>query len=170
MLIVPTSALSGHRRCFQRLLLATYAIVTAFGIIAAFTHWIPQVPVLHEAVFFAYAMAAPYQGDDAWNGALRAEGLRGDQWSTIDLLPYFPQQFGEANARMFLRTFRTPESRNAAAMSFALQLKDREALHSRRYDAVRLIWERWPRSPEGFDALRHAPFFIEQRVVAHVQE
>ncbi|TSC78805.1 MAG: hypothetical protein G01um101425_964 [Candidatus Peregrinibacteria bacterium Gr01-1014_25] len=158
------------RRIGLRAIVLAYLAVTLLGLRAAMTHRVPQLPFLHAAVFFSYAMAAPYQGDTWWNGALAAEGRHPDgTWEAIELTPYFPMGNGEANARMFLRSLKPAGRRFAAAVDIGLQLQAREAEQGRTYDRVRVLWEEWPRSPEGFAALRREPYFTLRRVIADVE-
>ncbi len=158
------------RRIVPHIVITVYGIISLLGLWGTMFHQITHVPWLRTAVFFSYGMMAPYQGDVSWNNDFIAQGLRRDGvWEAIDLAPYYPQIFGEANAMQFLRSFAAGGRRLQGYVDYALQLKAREAEQGRAYEEVRLVWREWPRSPGGFYFLARAPFFMEEREYARVR-
>lgn len=114
-------------------------------------------------VRYLYAMMAPYQGIRPVNTALVAEGMRDDgQWDVIDLRPYYPSySLGQMNVRqelLFIKWsgayWQMPDLRERRYRELAQMLQSREAGEGRNYSKVRLSWDEWPPSPEGFSAKR----------------
>lgn len=151
-------------------ILLAFLAVTIAGFL--FTMLRIRLPLPWILIRWSYNMMAPYQGDTDINEELVAEGLT-DQgtWSRIDLAPYLPFGPGERNVRMYLRSFRSSEDELAvgAYKTFAAKLLEVENTYQggRPWKAVRLTWEEWPRSPEGFDALRQAPHLIRTPIVTY---
>lgn len=105
---------------------------------------------------FSYGMMAPWQSYTITNTELVAEGRGVDGvWERIDLWPYFPYMRGERGIRETLRTFRGQRNQKYAAM--ADMLKEREAKNGKVYEEIRILWERWPKSVDGYSALRKEP-------------
>lgn len=106
-------------------------------------------------------MMAPYQGYSENNFAMIAEGQSPNgQWTKIDIDSYFPGSRGERGFRTFLLSFRTrgAETTTEGYRALAEQIRRREEALGRSWNEVRLSFESWPVSPEGFDAQRRAPF------------
>lgn len=150
------------QRTLQMSVVVFYLAVTC----AAFIYVMTRIRVLfpEPVVIFAYGMMAPYQADSEWNTDFIAEGLQGTAWHPIDLAPYYPFGFGETNVRKHLITFhwRGAESDQRARASQALQILALERRRGHSYTAVRIIQQQWPRSPEGFDALRKKPYMTSE--------
>ena len=157
------------RHILPHLVIALYIAISAMGLWGTMFHRITAYPWLRPVVFFSYGMMAPYQGDVPWNSDFIAEGRRGEAWERIDLTPYYPQIFGEANAVKFMRSFAAGGRRLQAYIDVATQLKEREEQQGRAYEEVRLVWRSWPRSPAGFYALALPHFYLEEREYARVQ-
>lgn len=120
---------------------------------------------------WSYGMMAPYQGDTPWNADFTYEGRLPDgSWQLIDIAYYFPHQFGEANVRRFIRTYQasgTLEHRDKFT-EFAEVLLAHEHARGKKYDAVRIWYEEWPRSPAGYSAL-HLPAFTTRQFVTQAE-
>lgn len=129
---------------------------------------------------YAYGMMAPYQGYSEYNVDLLAEGKRNEPglvlrlrpasqgsaqddmgsnetWEVIDLDPYYPMMHrGSAIMYKRLRSFLVDgeDIHKQKYDELASLILKQERARGRAYEAVRLTWEEWPRSPEGFDAMR----------------
>ena len=149
-------------------ILLAYLAITLAGFL--FTMFRVRLPLPWILIRWSYNMMAPYQGDTDFNEELVAEGLAAnDVWARIDLSPYLPFGDGERNVRMYLRSFRKSEDELAlgAYQELAKQLFAREKDQGKAWMAVRLTWEEWPRSPEGFDALRKEPHLVRTFIVTY---
>lgn len=159
------------RRILQIVALLVFLTVTIAGFVFTMTRvYVPLIP--RRLIHFSYGMMAPYQGDVPWNADLGAEGQRADgSWVDVDLDPYYPFEFGEKNVRMHMRSFKAfgDEVRREKFSELAEQLLAHERERGRPYQALRLSWYLWPRSPAGFTFLRHEPFFLERGVLAEVR-
>jgi hypothetical protein len=153
---------------FQQGIIFFYLSVT----VAAFIYTMTRIAVVFPKplIMIAYGMMAPYQADSEWNTDFIAEGYRDGAWQRIDLGRYYPFGFGETNVRKHLITFhwRDPESEQRARASMALQILAHERARGNSYASLRIIREEWPRSAEGFDALRKKPF-INAQILIEVQ-
>jgi hypothetical protein len=146
----------------RHVLLGAYLYVTLAAFLFAFTINTVRLPgIPYRVLLWAYGMMAPYQGDDEWNGALRVEARGPDSaWQTIDIARYMPYGFGERNAREFFRVFEVggEDAQKEKVTEFARQLLEREQARGMPYRAIRISFEKWPRSPGGFEQLRLEPF------------
>ncbi len=143
---------------FQSGLLVCHLLILATALLYVLSRF-PLPPILRPIVRFHYGMIAPYQGDTDWNAALSAVAtLPGGATERVDLSPYFPHFFGEANARQFLLGFQARGDlvRREKYAELAQQLLERERVRGKRYASLALSFDQWPRSPEGFFAL-HDP-------------
>ncbi len=117
-------------------------------------------------IIYSYGMTAPYQSARAPHGDLKAECEdAAGEWSMIDLEQFYPQMFGEANARRYFAVFsyvRTAEADQMRRARYADALK--RILAERGVDCrrIRLTWESWPVMTGPFDAL-HQPTFTTPR-------
>jgi hypothetical protein len=157
------------RRLLQHAVILLYLTVTFGAFFFTMTkHEFPFLP--YPVIHWSYGMMAPYQGDTDWNADLRAEGLKDGSWERIDLNPYFPFGHGEKNVRMFLRIYlgRGLNGQRDKYTELALQILDRERERGKEYASVRLYFDTWWRSPDGFEALR-LPGFTESEFLTQVQ-
>lgn len=142
--------------------IALYLSFTANALVYTVIHRsLLPTPVIR----YFYGMMAPYQGYSTYNVELVAEGKKADgSWDTIDLLPYFPGSTGERTFREFLLSHRVrgQEVTQRGYERMAEQLREKESKHGRPYAAVRLIFEMWPVSPDGYESFR-LPAFTERR-------
>ncbi len=149
----------------QQAVLLIYLAVTAGALIFTFTKVALLLP---EAVtHWSYGMIAPYQGDTSWNGDFIYEGQRSDgSWEVIDLDPYMPYIFGEQNARKFLRVYQRLGNLDHRRKfgEFALLVLDRERARGKSYQAIRVWFDQWDRSPAGYEYL-HTPEFTRRELV-----
>ena len=147
------------RRLVQHSIVFGYLAIT-FG---AFVYTMSRIEILPKWVTrWSYGMMAPYQGDTPWNADFVYEGrLPGGAWKRIDIDAYMPYGFGERNARKFFRVYDDAARRGKFA-GFALLLLDRERAHGRPYEAVRITYEQWDRSPAGYEFLRLPAFTMRQ--------
>jgi hypothetical protein len=156
-----------RKRLADYVILLSYLAVTVAAFL--YTTLRIQIPFLPwSLVHWSYGMMAPYQGELSVNGDLRAEGEEPDgTWQPIDLAPYFPVGFGERNVRMYLRTFRGDgdEAYRAKYGELAQRVMALEAERGRLHRAVRLWWDTWPRSVDGFSALRRAPYISSELIL-----
>ncbi len=117
-------------------------------------------PLPWHAERFFFGMMAPYQGYSLQNVEMVAEGKRANgTWERIDVQSYFPGSRGERNFRSFLLDFRTSdEAAKIAYKKFAGLVRTHESIHGKLYDEVRITFDAWPVSPEGWYAMRKPPF------------
>lgn len=141
------------RLAFQQLIVVCYLVITA----AAFIYTMTRIQIFPQTLIsWSFGMMAPYQGDTDWNAHLIAEGKRpSGVWQRIDLTPYYaPFSHGEGLIRRYFfhaGTFGTPGN-----LARYRQLGEALLRVEPSYLAVRFTLERWPRSPEGFEA-KHIP-------------
>lgn len=151
-------------RFLQQAALLIFLVISAEALLFTLTGIaLPPIPLVH----WSFGMMAPYQGDTAWNDDFVYEGARDDGvWERIDVLALLPYSPGEANARMYLRTygdFRSPRAQERFG-DFAAQVLQKNP----HYHTVRVWHESWPRSPAGFDFLRR-PAFLTRELITQVQ-
>jgi hypothetical protein len=81
---------------------------------------------------------------------------------TIDLHPYFLKSPSERVFQALLLSFRArgKEAGKGAYDRLSAEIRRLEETGGREYTEVRLFFEEWPVSPEGFEALR-IPLFTE---------
>ncbi len=142
----------------QRLLVVAYLFLTAAAFVFTLFH-VTFVP--YAWIHWSYGMMAPYQGDTDVNADLMAEGEASPgHWQAINLDSYMPYGFGERNARKFLRVYEPlgEQTEREKYTELTLEILDRERAGGRAYHALRLTIDTWPRSPDGFEALHHAPY------------
>ncbi len=146
----------------QQAVVLAYVTITASAFLYTMLRIKPPVPRL--LLYWSYGMMAPYQGDTWFNDDLRAEGKLADgTWEEISLDRYLPAGPGEKNVRKHLKTFQPDhDTYRRKFTTFALQLLARERDQGKPYDAVRLMWLSWPRSPAGHDYLKMSPYMTEE--------
>lgn len=158
------------KRIIQHGVIAAYGFVTLCAFAYTMTRadvWLPR-----QVLVFFSSMMSPYQGDGPWHYALVAEGLLPDgQWETIDLDPYYPYGRAERLARSNLATYHKllgDELRTQKFTELALRLLVHERQKGKPYEVVRLIQQRWDRSPGGHEFLRAEPM-LASRILAEVR-
>ncbi len=147
---------AAFRRDILNGLIVLYLLVVAGGLCTTVTH--RPVRVLTALTDFMYGMLAPYQFDNPTNVDLAVTAWDNEGRSV--LLPvahYFPGQLlGERNSRMRLEKLHDQSlpSMAAAYRKILLQILEREHQAGHEYVRLDLVWEEWPRSALGYDALR----------------
>ena len=155
----------------KRLLQNTFVILYLFLTASIFLYTMVRVeiPWIPERVHrFFYGMMAPYQGYKTQNFDLLAEGLRAErsevrgqrsetseeQWEKIDLDPYYPMILGNQIMYRRLRSFHevNEEISKKKYTELAELLLKHERERGRAYEAMRLTWQQWPVSLEGYEA------------------
>jgi hypothetical protein len=144
------------RQIGQQLLILSFLWFSAGGFAYTMTHrWPRFIPWQLTAI--SYGMMGPWQSYTVENARLIAYGETTlGTWEPIDLEAYYPFLRGEAGIRMMLRPFLA--KRGEKYQELAQQLRALEAKRGRPYGRVRLYWEKWPKSPLGFEALRQEPY------------
>lgn len=110
---------------------------------------------------------APFQATERENGELTAEGLQtNDLWRPVPLEPYLPLPLGERIVWMNLGSLAQNRlhpsedpGRTGGYRHLAETLLLQEKKKGNSPSSIRLFWETWPVSPEGYLTLRHPPFF-----------
>ena len=153
----------------QQAVLLIYLAVTAGALIFTFTK--VAFPFPEAVTHWSYGMIAPYQGDTSWNADFIYEGqLPNGSWEVINIDPYMPYIFGEKNARKFLRVYQrygNLEHRRKFG-EFALLVLDHEREQGKSYQAIRVWFDQWDRSPAGYEYL-HTPEFTKRELVTTVR-
>lgn len=166
-------------RIVKSALIFFYFAITASAILFTLTRIrVPFLPWFF--IRWSYNVMAPYQGDTDFNDDLVAEGeLPNGVWEQVNLDPYLPFGKGERNVRKHLRSFQMREQHFfpdpaddglylAKFQEFATQLLAHEREKGNTYEAIRLTWVSWPRSPDGYEALR-IPLFTKEEIITIVR-
>ena len=149
-------AMSPHERIFINLVLCLYFVITAGGMYQTATHnrsW--AFPLLSE---FSYGMLAPFQGDSDINAevVLIAEEAGG----ATRILPvgrFFQGELGERTARSLLEQLKGRGELSALQEIYdpmLSQMLQHERERGHPYVSLSLYKEEWPKSAEGYEALR----------------
>ena len=154
-------------RLITHIIIVLYLTVTAAAIVFTMTRLrVPFIP--QPLLYWSYGMMAPYQRRDTENQMLALEGMdEQGEWHTIALEPYFPFLRGERAVRGGLVLIRAEknsallEARYRALAQRILELEHERGAH---HSAVRLWWERWPLSRQGYATLRQDPY-IERTLI-----
>lgn len=115
-------------------------------------------------ILYSYGMTAPYQSAKAPHGQMNAECLQAGTWSTIDLAPFYPQMFGERNAREYFAAFAYSGREDDRARQRQLYAETLQRLLKEQgtdCSKIRLSWDKWPEMTGPFDFL-HEPAFTER--------
>lgn len=118
----------------------------------------------HDLVVYSYAMIAPYQNAIAPHGQIHAECQNSSgTWVTADLAPFYPQMFGERNAREYFAMYSYFDDtlNTTQRMHIAQVLQRLLTEQGTDCSAVRLAWDKWPANEGSFDAL-HIPTFTDR--------
>lgn len=157
------------RKFLQQAVVLVYLLMTFSALF--FTMTKIEFPLPEWVIHWNYGMMAPYQGDTTWSADFVYEGQLPDgSWEAINIDLYMPYEFGERNVRKFLRIYQglgIPGHR-AKFSEFALLLLERERKRGKDYQAVRIWFEQWDRSPGGYEFLR-TPLFTTRTFVTQVQ-
>jgi hypothetical protein len=148
-------------RITGNIFLICYLYITA----CAFLFTVIRAPVFiafpSGIISYSYGMTAPYQSAAAPHGQMHVECRQGDQWAVIDLTPFYPQIFGERNAREYFAMFAysgNPEDSNRQHEKYAAILMHLLADQGTHCDRMRLAWDKWPMMTGPFETL-HLPAF-----------
>jgi hypothetical protein len=156
-------------RIFRHAILAGYLAVTGAALVFTLTGLRADLgwPLVH----WSYGMMAPYQSDSEWNEDYRAEGLSADgRWEEVSLDRYLPVGFGEQVTRRHLASFlaegiaRQREKYTEQARILLMH----ERAGGKNYQALRVWFDLWPKSPAGYDFHRREPF-LKRELVTQVQ-
>ncbi len=149
------------RHCLISIGILLYLLLTWSALTYTLFRWSPVHP---RIVRFFYGMMAPYQENSVNNMDIVAEGKTPQgTWVVIDLHPYFLQSPSERVFHALLLSFRArgKQAGQHAYDRLSAEIRRLEEERGREYAEVRLFFEEWPASPEGFTALR-TPLFIKQ--------
>ena len=131
----------------------------------AFLFTVIRVPVFltfpRDVIIYSYGMIAPYQEAIAPHGQIDAECMNAaGTWQTIDLAPFYPQIFGERNAREYfaMYSFSDDASNNPRRAQYAGVLQHLLIRQGIDCTKIRLAWDMWPAMTGPFDFL-HLPVF-----------
>ena len=153
------------RRILQASTVLAFLLVTASGLI--YTVFRVRAPLPWVLTRYSHATMAPFQALYPLNVDVRAEGRRADgQWEPIDLGAYIPSNRGRRSVRLSLLAV-ADDQRPAAFRRLASLLLEREQSQGHSFDELRLIFDQWPPSPDGFESLRQGPAMVSTEV-AHV--
>ncbi len=151
-------------RIVGHIVLLVYLYITA----CAFLFTVIRIPVLttfpRKIILYSYGMTAPYQSASAPHGQMIAECQNGDEWTIIDLAPFYPQMFGERNAREYFAAYAysgKDEDRVVQRRHYANTLQRLLTERGTVCTQIRLSWDKWPVMTGPFDAL-HQPVFTER--------
>ncbi len=135
-----------------------YLFFTCSALSYTLFRWSPVHP---RIVRFFYGMMAPYQENSVNNIDIVAEGKTPQgTWMVIDLHPYFLKSPSERVFHALLLSFRTrgKQAGQNAYDRLSAEIRRLEEERGREYSEVRLFFEEWPASPEGFSAQHIAVF------------
>ena len=144
------------KKISAQLFLLYFLFITgyAFAYTMVRVEFLPFVPWV--VLRYHYGMMAPYQGINAFNVDLLAEGLRNNEWRTIDLDSYYPMILG--NKIMYRRmrsfSFLGVKAHGKKYAELAQKLLTLEKEKGSAYESLRLTWQEWPKSPLGWDVER----------------
>lgn len=134
-------------RLFRQLFLMTYLFLT----IAALSYTLARKQIPHlpwPFVTHFYAMMAPFQNYVTENAELMIYGKNPDgSWTKIDYRAYFPFSRGEYAIRIRLSSF---SDKKEKYMEIAKKIFITENAYGQDFTAVRLQWEKWPKSKDDF--------------------
>jgi hypothetical protein len=157
------------RVVLRHTIILAYLLITGAAFIYTMTGI--ALPVPWHLLRWSYGMMAPYQGDTDWNADIRAEGkLPSGSWETIRLQPYYkPFGHGEEMSRKYLvqEAATNIAGKEQLYRKIAEQLLTHQKRAGKEYTTVRIWRDRWPRSPEGFEAQR-LPAFTETVLLTEV--
>ena len=147
------------KRIVQHAIVVAYLAITLAALFRTlFGVYPPFLP--ERLVYTSYAMMAPYQAKSDLNAQLRIEGkMPNGDWIDIPLTRYIPFGRGERSYRSYMPgiRFTRPDILEESYEQFARDILRWEHHHGSTIESVRLFWDQWPLSPDGFEALRKAP-------------
>jgi hypothetical protein len=152
------------KKVMQQTFLIYFCVMTSYALWFTMvrTQVLPFIP--WEVLRYHYGMMAPYQGYTTYNVDLYAEGRTQhsaqndiETWEPINLEPYYPTIPGTQIMYRRLRSFSflediLPGTHGEKYRELATLLLEKERQKGHDYEAVRLTWQEWPMSPEGFYA------------------
>lgn len=148
-------------RIIGHIVLVAYLYITA----CAFLFTVIRAPIFTRfprgVIIYSYGMTAPYQSASAPHGAMFAECLQGGSWTPVDLAPFYPQMFGERNAREYFAAFSysgKQEESDSQHARYAATLQRLLADRGTQCDRIRLSWDKWPEMTGPFDFLHVSTF------------
>lgn len=146
---------------FGRSIQQAFIIIYLGILLAAFVYAMLRVRTefLWPAVEFAYTMMAPFQHYATENAEIAVFGLRDGAWEQIDLGRYIPGIYGERNIREYSlyegKNYHGDRHAQYAEMTRLILAREAEA--GRIFDSLRIEWDVWPASPDGYEAMRTDP-------------
>lgn len=134
-------------RILRQAYLFWYLFFSACGLSYTLTRIVPfDLP--WPLIEHHYAMMAPWQGYITHNVELVAEGLTTtDEWERIDMNQYFPHSRGERAIRDRLSSFSDKTSQYNVIAKRIWELERDAGQH---WQAVQILWHKWPKSEHGF--------------------
>ena len=149
-------------RIVGHIVLLCYLYITT----CAFLFTVIRTPIFltfpKRPILYSYGMIAPYQSAVAPHGQTVVECSGADGiWRIIDIGPFYPEMFGERNAREYFALFSysgTEEDNRTQRMFYAHVLQRLFAERSIPCAHIRLSWDKWPTMTGAFDVL-HLPAF-----------
>lgn len=126
-------------------------------VVLAFLYTVLRQPIFFHprpVVDFVYGMIAPYQAPIGQHGQIFAECFtKDDVWEHIDLAPFYPQMFGERNARELFSMYPHSKSDYIERRSmYAHALRETLEEQGTTCAHLRLSWDKWPAMTGGFYA------------------
>ena len=154
------------RRFLMQGVVVGYLLVTLAAFVFTMTRIrIPLIP--WPLVHWSYGMMAPFQGYTRISKELVVKGIRSDGTpEQVDLAPYSPFFYGEANIRTYFPPFIDEPAelqRRYRFMAERLLALEREQGHG--FDQLRLSFELWPASPAGYEFLRQESFVSREDIL-----
>lgn len=152
-------------RIAGNLFLAVYLPI----VLLAFLYTVLRQPVFFHprpVADFAYGMIAPYQSPGGRHGQIFAECFdETEAWQPIDLAPFYPQMFGERNARELFSMYPHSTSDSLQRRSMYVQtLRKTLAERGTGCSHIRLSWDTWPAMTGGFYA-SYLPAFTTRTLI-----
>lgn len=155
------------KKIASHLLIVVYLVITASGALYSFTRYaVPFIPF--RVMWFSYGMMAPYRGLDDHASSMSVEGRRAGEleWEVFSIDQYeWPFMRAEKIVRWSSMPFATMSDemnrlRYKSAAEKILEYHD-------QYESVRLVWEQWPLSYEGYETHRREPF-VHRKILIQV--
>jgi hypothetical protein len=144
-----------HIRFFLDALICVYFVITLGGLYMTFTH--KPFPILTTLSYFSYGMLAPYQGDSDYNVDVAVIAYEPSGATVLlNVHKYFPGVFAERNSRLRLEQLagQSLPAMRVLYTEMLTQILEHEHQSGHPYTGLRLYWEKWPRSAEGYSELR----------------
>ena len=152
-----------YMRILRQVVIAVYLLTTLLAFVYTMNR--TYIPIIPKSILrWSYGAMAPFQNYSVNNSQLIAHGQLPDgTWENINLRSYYPHSRGESVTRQRLNSFM--DNHEGKFTELAGQILNLENNKGSPYQAVRLTWEQWPKSHNGFEAL-HTDELTEHDFVA----